>query len=562
MCGIWLYLIKNGKKSTLTSAEIYEAYMNVQKRGPDRSDLVNLQNRYGVCVGFHRLAIMGLSLKGDQPFTHETDDKIYFSVCNGEIYNYKKLESKYGITTESGSDCEVLLQLWLKIGMDKMMKELDAECSICICEIYKKTNEVKMHIGRDHLGIRPLYISGNENEVIITSDLNGSPFLFREVSGYKVHQFKPRNHAMISNMQDNLYDLKYTEYLNFNDVKTTIFDLDIAMPLINKTFRKGVISRLMSDVKCGALLSGGLDSSITCAIASEFLKSQGKILRTFSAGLKGGTDEKYAKMVAEYIGSDHTHVEFTNEEFLNALSTVIKTITSFDVTSVRASTVQFLISKWVAEHTDIKVLLLGDISDELTSGYMYNYYAPSAEELHAETIRILNDIHFFDNLRADRGVASNGLEARVPFGYLKFVKLYLSIDPKFRMPTYGGIEKWLLRESFKKDKILPDEVLFRIKVAQSDGCSSEEKSWFQIIQEHLETIISDAEFEEEIIKYEHMKPMSKEALHYRKIFEEHFGTNQETAKVVPYYWLPKWVSTTEPSARTLNVYKEKMGISS
>lgn len=559
MCGIWLYLIKHGFKSTLTNGEIYSAYMNVQKRGPDRSDLVNLFENFGVYIGFHRLAIMDPSLKGDQPFTFEIEDKMYFLICNGEIYNHEKLEKKYDIMTESGSDCEVLLKLGLKIGMDAMVKELDPECAIAICELNKSTNEVTLHLSRDHLGIRPLYVCGNENEVVITSDLHGNPFLFRKTGNYKVHQFKPRHYGTISNIQDNLYDVNYTEYLNFESITPTIFDLNVAKTRCNKLLRKGVISRMMSNRDLGALLSGGLDSSLVCAIASEYLKSHGKKLKTFSIGLPGGTDEKYARTVAEYIGSIHTHVEFTNDQFLEALDEVIKIITSHDITSIRASTGQLLISKWIAKHTNIKVLLIGDISDELTSGYMYNYNAPSADALHTECVNILNNIHYFDGLRADRCIAGNGLEARLPFGYLKFVKLYLSIDPTLRMPTFKGIEKWLLRESFRDDKILPDEVLNRYKVAFSDGVSSEEKSWYQIIQEHLETIISDEEFELEASKYEHMKPVSKEALYYRKIFEKHFGTSQETAKVVPYFWLPKWSGDiSEPSARVLPIYKEKL----
>lgn len=562
MCGIWLHLIKKGFKSMLSNGEIYEAFMKIQKRGPDQSVLIKPDEKYGLSIGFHRLAINGLSLSGDQPFTYETDDKIYYLVCNGEIYNHKKLEKKYGITPTSGSDCEVLLHLWLKIGMDEMSKELDAEYAVCVCELDKTTNEVKLYISRDHLGIRPLYVSGNKNEVVITSDLNGSPFLLKNTEGYnKVHQFKPRCNATLSNMQESMYDLNYTQYIDFNDVNTTIYDLETAMLKINRTLRKAVTTRLMSDKQVGALLSGGLDSSLVCAIASEYLKKQGKTLKTFSIGLNGGTDEFYAKKVAEYIGSDHTHVEFTNKEFLDSLNIVIKTINSFDITTVRASVGQYLISKWVFENSDIKVLLLGDISDELVSGYMYNFSAPSSEDLHAEAVRLLNDIHFYDGLRADRSVASNSLEGRFPFGFLKFVKLYLSIDPKFRMPTFGGIEKWLLRESFKADAILPNDVLFRIKTAFSDGVSSEEKSWFQIIQEHLETDISNEEFEEEIKEYNHMKPVSKEALYFRRIFESHFGTSEETAKVVPYFWLPKWSGgITEPSARVLQVYKEKMNI--
>ena len=559
MCGIWLYLHKTDKQ-TLSYGELYNAFMKIESRGPDRSHFTKL-SEYGLYIGFHRLSIMDVSIKGDQPFTYEIDDKIYYLVCNGEIYNYKELCKKYEITLDSGSDCEILLHLFLKIGLDLMVKELNAEYAFCICEIDKKTKEVKLHIARDNLGVRPLFITGDENELVISSELKGSPFLFKEKQ-YKVEQFKPRHYASISNYDENLYNIKYNKYIDFSDIDVSITDLEEAKRQINNKFREAVKIKMMIDptLELGCALSGGLDSSLVASIASEYFKGTGKKLKTFSIGLPNGTDEKYAKMVALHINSDHTHIELTNKEFLDAIEDVILCIESYDITSVRASTGQYLLAKWIKKNTNIKVILLGDISDELTNGYLYNYYAPDANALHLETIRILNDIHYYDVLRADRGITRSGLEARCPFDDNEFVKLYLSINPEFRMPSYKGLEKWLLRESFKNDNLLPDEVLFRIKCAFSDGVSSEEKSWFEIIQEHIHEIISDEQFEEEIKKYNHLKPVSKESLYFRKIFEKYFGQHEETSYVIPYYWLPKWVNTTEPSARTLNIYKEKMNI--
>lgn len=555
MCGIWLHFTKYGKKSSLSFGEICEAFMKIQNRGPDKSSFVYLE-RYGLFIGFHRLAIMDTSIKGDQPFTYETEDKIYFMICNGEIYNHKELEEKYNIKTVSGSDCEVLLHLWLRIGMDEMVKQLNSEYALCICELDKKTSEVKFHISRDHCGIRPLFVTGDENELVLSSELKGSPFLFKE-KGYKVSQFKPRNHATISSFDENLYeDIKYTKYIDFDEIPTTIYDLNEIFPLINKTFRNSVKSRMMTNRPLGALLSGGLDSSLVCSIASEYCKEHGQTLKTFSIGMPGGTDEIYAKMVAKHIGSDHTHIDFTEKEFLEALDDVISLIESYDITSVRASTGQYLVSKWIKKNTDIVVLKIGDLSDELLNGYLYNFYAPNAESIHKETIRILNDIHYYDVLRADRGIAGSGLEARCPFSDISFIKLILSIDPKLRMPTYKGIEKWLLREAFSNDNLLPEEVLWRKKCAFSDGVSSEEKSWFEIIQDNANMLISDDEFTEAIKKYNHLKPVSKESLYFRRIFEKYYGTHEETADVIPYYWLPKWVETNEPSARTLKVYQE------
>jgi len=556
MCGIWLYLHKS-EKTTLSYGELYDSFMKIESRGPDRSSFLKLSD-YNLYIGFHRLSIMDVSTDGDQPFIHETEEKVYYLICNGEIYNYKELCEKYDITLKSGSDCEVLLHLFLKIGLDAMVKELNAEYTFCIAELNKVSKEVKLHISRDHCGIRPLFITGDENELILSSELKGSPFLFKDKE-YKVDQFKPRHYATISTLDDNLCDLKYTQYVDFADIKTSIYDLEEAKDLINNTFRKAVELRLMSDpkIELGFALSGGLDSSLVASIASEYYRKFGKKIKTFSIGMEGGTDEKYAKMVAKYIDSDHTHILLSEEEFLNAIQDVIRTIETYCLTTVRASTGQYLLAKWISEHTNLKVVLIGDLSDELCSGYFYNFLAPNEKELHLETIRILNDIHYYDVLRADRGIARFGLEARCPFSDINFIKLYLSIDPKLRMPTFKNLEKWLLRTSFEKDEILPIEVLMRNKEAFSDAITSVKRSWYEIIQERVNSMTSDLEFTEEIKKYNHMKPVSKESLYFRKIFENNFGTNELTSKVTPYNWLPKWVNTNEPSARTLNIYKQK-----
>jgi asparagine synthase (glutamine-hydrolysing) len=565
MCGILVYLYKlaaNGESfGTVSDGEIYDCFMKFQSRGPERSHFTKL-SEYGVFIGFHRLSIMDTRIIGDQPFTCETEDKLYYLVCNGEIYNYKELCKKYEIETHTGSDCEILLPLWMKIGMDAMVKQLNGEYAFIICEITKSTKEVKLHISRDHCGVRPLFVTGNENELVIMSELKGSPFLFREEGKYRVQQFKPRNYASVSNFSDDLFSLDYKEYINFADIETTIYDLEEAKTKINKTLREAVKTKMMTNRPLGSLLSGGLDSALVSAIAAEYCRENGQKLRTFSIGMPGGTDEKYAKMVAKYINSDHTHIEFSNEEFLGAIHDVILCIESIDITSIRASTGMYLITKWIRQNTDIKVLFSSDISDELVSGYLYNFYAPNPTELHHEALRIMNDIHYFDVLRSDRSITRSGIEARVPFSHNDFVKLYFSINPEFRMPTYGGIEKWLLRESFAKDNLLPKEVLWRIKCAFSDGVSSEEKSWFEIIQDYVNTLISDHDFDKAIKKYNHLKPVSKESLYYRRIFEKYFGTNIETSQLIPYFWLPKWTTeaTNEPSARVLKMYKEKMKI--
>jgi asparagine synthase (glutamine-hydrolysing) len=252
--------------------------------------------------------------------------------------------------------------------------------------------------------------------------------------------------------------------------------------------------RLESDRDIGALLSGGLDSSLVVSIAAKYLKKQGKTLRTYSIGIPGSTDKQYAEMVSKHCGTVHTHVEFSQNEFLNALPKVIKATETFDITTIRASTGQFLISEWIQKKRNDKVILIGDGADELCSGYMYFHNAPNAQESHDENIRLVQDIQYYDSLRADRCIAYNGLEARVPFLDHHFVDLYLNISKELRIPTqhdqsHRKVEKWLLRKAFDLDEqYLPDDVLWRRKEAFSDGVSSRDKSWYEIIQEDVEEI--------------------------------------------------------------------------
>jgi asparagine synthase (glutamine-hydrolysing) len=235
-----------------------------------------------------------------------------------------------------------------------------------------------------------------------------------------------------------------------------------------------------------------------------------------------------------------------------AIPAVILAIESYDITTVRASVGQYLISKWISENTDIKVLLIGDVSDELTSGYLYFHKAPDAKTSHLENIRLLEDIHYFDVLRADRCISHCGLEARLPFADYQFVNHYLSCDPDLRLASNNKIEKWLLREAFSSTGLLPKEVLWRQKCAFSDGVSEHKKSWFQIIQDHIQDfeIFSNVK-----VDTTYLTPPTKEAKIYRQFFTEFYGN--EVATIIPYYWLPKWVGNTiEPSARVLDVCNE------
>jgi asparagine synthase (glutamine-hydrolysing) len=448
-----------------------------------------------------------------------------------------------------------------------MCKELEGEYAFIILDINMKTGKGELFSCRDRFGIRPLFYSENESYFNFSSELKS----ITDKNTVKV--FPPRSYMHLSNFNSKTGLWEFVEFKNYYDFdvhkNTTNFltikntGLDEIKNKVRESFIKSVETKLVSDRPLGCLLSGGLDSSLVASIAARYLKKFGRKLRTFSIGMDGSTDEYFAKLVSKHIDSEHTHIEFTENDFINALRDVIYTTETYDITTVRASTGQYLVSKWISQNTDIKVLLIGDGSDELAAGYMYFHKAPSPTELHLENVRLLEDIHFYDVLRADRGIAENGIEARVPFLDHNFVDLYLSIDPYLRHPnSYKdfknySLEKWLLRESFNVDEYLPNEVLFRKKEAFSDGVSSMKKSWYQIVQEYANNLYNDLYFEEEKDRIQFNKPPSKEALYFRKIWEEYFGTNDNTCKVIPYFWLPKWCGDIkEPSARVLEVYNE------
>ena len=558
MCGIWVYMIKKGCQSTLTDGEIYSSFMRFRHRGPDKSILLYLA-QYGLYIGFHRLSIMDTSSAGDQPFVLECpqENKVIYLVCNGEIFNYVDLCQKYGIVCKSRSDCEVIIYLYKLLGIDRMIKELRGEFSFCIAEIDKTTCDVKLIVGRDQAGTRMLDITGNSNEIIISSELKGDPFLHRN---YVVEQFKPRHYAIISNTADDLSNIKYECWLDFKTILPTIFDYEEAKRRIRKTLIETITSSTMGDREFCCLVSGGVDSSLVASILAEYCAYYNVVLHTFSIGLdSGSTDRPYAEMVAKHIGSIHHHIIVTEEECLNALDKIPGIIESIDITSNRASCLQYLIMDWISKNTDYKIVFCGDGVDEVFLSYKYCHYIESPEVFHNESVRLVEDIHMYDGLRAGMCATACGLEIRFVFLSKEFISLVFSIDPVLRMP-YNQIEKYIFRDAFSETNYLPMEVLFRSKEALSDGCSKKERSWFVMIGEHVEKLYSNSHYESEKTKYTHMPIVSKESFHYRKRFEDVFGTCETTQKIIPYYWLPRFVpkefgEITEPSARILSVYK-------
>jgi asparagine synthase (glutamine-hydrolysing) len=559
MCGIWALL---QSKPTLTQ-QIITSFNNVKNRGPD-SSVIHIDRNY--IAGFHRLAINDISVSGNQPFYYSNAEYNYVLMTNGEIYNHKDLESKYNIQTSSRSDCAVLLPLFIHLEEDfeEFNKELRGEYAILIIKQNKISNEIFYFVSTDPLSVRPLFyfFSKESNKIGFSSILSGLSQLSNNVE-------RLDQGSMIIGKTDlntyNDYNICRYHKIKTNSLFIINSDNDLLSlyKLIVSTLVESINIRLESDRPIGCLLSGGLDSSLIAAIASLELKKRGQRLRTFSIGMENGTDIEFGRMVAKHIDSDHTEFNFTPEEGLEVIENVINATETFDITTIRASVGQYLIAKNISEKTDIKVILNGDGADEAQMGYLYFYLHPNLEEAREERDKLLQQIHLFDGLRVDRNISYHGLEARVPFLDKNFIDLYYEIPTDLLVPTKEYMEKYLIRKAFDTiiPNLLPSEVLWRKKEAFSDGISSKEKSWYIIVKEFYNNLISDDEFANYnfLDNIDGFKPLCKESFYYRKRFNQLFGENQ---RVIPRYWLANWSDSKDPSARTLNVYESSNIISS
>ena len=539
MCGIWALLQHVPIKDF---GKWYAAFMKIKHRGPDYSSFDLIGN--DLLLGFHRLAIMDLSAEGNQPFHHVREDgSCVYCVCNGEIYDYEKLKQKYGIVTKSHSDCEVIIPLYEKIGVDAMIRELGSEFAFIIIDVSKDGHK-KIIAGRDPIGVRPLFYGVNDDGMCFSSEMKGLCDIYE-----KVYVFPPGHYMAYEDGKMNLFEYYSYDY----KVMDVVPDINIIRGEIRNIFINSVKKRLMMDRDFGALLSGGLDSSLVCAVAKMLLPNKKFPVFTI-AFTTGSTDLPYAIKVAKFLDLDHHIIEIDPYKALGEIDKTIFAIESWDITTIRASTVQRIIANSIAEKTNVKVLFVGENSDENFQGYKFFHNQPSSLEGHVESINLVQNVHRFDGLRTDKTMSFHGLEVRFPFADPELIDYIFSLPPELIRPQ-GGFEKTILRDSFKNDNILPEDVLYRSKEALSDGCSSIKKSWFQYIQEHVETIVSDEEYLLQKDKFKHCPPFTKESYYYRKKFVEFFGDSEEKAKTIPYFWMPKWsCETNDPSARTLKVY--------
>ena len=522
MCSIIGYL-----GTSISAQALRTGFDKTISRGPDDTRMLHIG---AATLGFHRLAIMGLHPEGMQPFTRDGSAL----VCNGEIYGFRPIRERLiaeGETFESESDCEILLPLYREYGLE-MFAKLDAEFALIL---YDGARDEYI-AARDPIGIRPLYYGYDAKGVIVfASEPKNLVGLVGEIRPF------PPGHYYQGGAFHCYRDIAKVDVIAYDS-------LEDACGLIREKLIAGVEKRLVADAKVGFLLSGGLDSSLVCAIAA---RESEKPIRTFAIGMsEDAIDLKYAKQVADYIHSDHTEVIISKEDVLAALEPVVELLGTFDITTIRASIGMYLVCKAIHETTDIRVMLTGEISDELF-GYKYTDFAPSAKAFQEEAQKRIRELHMYDVLRADRCISVNYLEARVPFGDLDFVKYVMAIDPEMKLNKYGK-GKYLLRHAFEKGDYLPHDILWREKAAFSDAVGH---SMVDYLKEYAETVYTQEEFEEKRAKYTHAQPFTKESLLYREIFEKYYPGQSQ---MIVDFWMPNksWegCNVNDPSARVLAKY--------
>ena len=571
MCGIWAYIQSN--KGGINVPQCFNDFYQLKHRGPTNSYFETYEN---VCIGFHRLAIMDDTFQSNQPFIFEDEHKTIIFICNGEIYNFKKLIEYYELDPTIKNDCFVIPAIYMQLCQRKQEHEfinvikntVEGEFAFVLFEFDHAKTLQKIIVCRDEVGIRPLYYSPDvtADSLLFTSEIKGGASYPGTLAEF------PPGHMLTYHMDGKKVTVDSVDYSSIYNIRPPLCVFDERLETlwgeyqptdneyledIRAAITESVNRRLVADKPIAFLLSGGVDSSLVAALAS---RSLGTSIRTFCCGMEEGTDLKYARDVATKIGSYHTEVIFTPEQGLAVIPDVIRTIESWDTTTVRASVGQYLVSQYISTHTDCKVVLVGEGPDEVCSSYLFNWYAPNGEALDKTAKEYVKKIHYFDVKRADRCISRWGLEGRVPLLDPEFIRSYWSLPYEERMPAYRGMEKWWLRKPFEGMDLLPEHVLARRKEAFSDGVSGH-TSWFQIIQNFVADKVTDEEMAAAAVTYPYCTPTTKEAYYYRKLFCEFFGERRQ--EVIPHYWQPKWDANgkevfgyVDPSARTLAVYQK------
>ncbi|KAF3707832.1 Asparagine synthetase [glutamine-hydrolyzing] [Channa argus] len=556
MCGIWALF---GSDECL-SVQCTNA-MKIGHRGPDAFRFENVNGFTNCCFGFHRLAIVD-QLYGMQPLRIKKFPFLWLCY-NGEIYNHLTLKKQFEFDYQTKVDGEILLHLYDRFGIKKMASLLDGVFAFILLD----TANRKVFLGRDTYGVRPLFKLLTDNGFLaVCSEAKGLTNITHAMATPPNIVPFPPGHYEVFNLKQNgkVQSLQLEQFhcctqepahAIYDTVERlpTSFDEETVKNNIRTLFENAVRKRLMAHRRIGCLLSGGLDSSLVAATLVKLAKEE-KLkypIQTFSIGSDDSPDIIAARKVAAHIGSEHHEVNFTAEEGIQALEEVIFHLETYDITTIRASVGMYLVSKYIREKTDSVVIFSGEGSDELTQGYIYFHKAPTPKAAAEDSVRLMKELYLFDVLRADRTTAAHGLELRVPFLDHRFTAYYLSLPEEMRIPKHG-MEKHLLRESFKGLNLIPDEILWRRKEAFSDGVMSEKKSWYTFLQEHVESMVNDDQMEKARKMFSHNPPCNKEAYHFREVFEKHYPGRAEW---LSHYWMPCWINAIDPSARTLSIYK-------
>ena len=552
MCGIVCALdIK--QNSNFLRSQILEMSKKVRHRGPDWSGIHCGKN---VLLAHERLAIVDPA-SGNQPiFSH---DKNLILAANGEIYNHRLLKEKLSIeyAFQTNSDCEIILALYKEKGINF----LDDLNGIFGFVLYDEENNEYL-IARDHMGIIPLYMGWDKfGTFYVASELKALEGVCNKIEIF------PPGHFLFSR-DSKLVKWYQRDWMNYESISNNETDLNS----LKNALEDAVHRQLMSDVPYGVLLSGGLDSSITSALAKKYSKNRIESddqkaawypqLHSFAVGLAGSPDLKASKLVAEHIGSIHHEVTFTIQEGLDAIKDVVFHLETYDVTTIRASIPMYLMAR-VIKSMGIKMVLSGEGADEIFGGYLYFHKAPSAEEFHKETVRKLDKLYQYDCLRANKSLAAWGIEGRVPFLDKEFIDVAMRINPKDKMIDKNKMEKWVLRKSF--ESYLPPSVAWRQKEQFSDGVGYD---WIDSLKELVDVKVSDEMFSNAKFTFPFQTPISKEEYFYRAIFEEHFPS-ETAAKTVPSVpsvacssplaleWDKSFKNMNDPSGRSIsNVHLE------
>jgi len=601
MCGIFYYQ-RRSKISVEKYGKLFADFAKMSHRGPDNSQFQRcVGNNMHSVIGFHRLAINGIAPAGNQPF-EAARCKL---VCNGEIYNFRELIVRYSLENvcTSESDCEVIIHLYKRIGMEAMLNALDGVFAMVLYD--GDTN--RTYVARDPFGVRSLFI-GTEHLESLVSDSDSTVKGEHCCESFSVaSEMKSLSHCAPNRVcqfpagcyyeHDNsasrgnyfaYYKHVEVDMVNIVNVRTHVSffrlreannkpksnkqDSECAMSLPNlrNLLMNAVRKRMMSERPIGALLSGGLDSSLVTAIMCRQLRERAGgscsplLLNTYSIGLKGSVDLMWAKRVSEFLGTTHHEVCLSEQEFLDAIEPTIAQIESYDTTTVRASVGNYLVSKYVSRTTDDVVIYCGDMSDEIFGSYRGFVKAKVDTEFEIENERMVQDVRYFDLLRSDKSISGCGLEARVPFADKELVEYVMSLNPRHkRFNDESYIEKSVLRAAFDtldaENAFLPSDALWRRKEAFSDGVSAQvesgggvdasQRTWIDMIRDYVNTKVSNDEYLAERHKFRHNAPYDKESYYYRKVYERLYP-GRET--LIPYFWRQPFCSELDPSARLLS----------